>query len=297
LRAEARCFDLVKVEAHVHKLEELLGELRKRGTKRTLAERTMLASSMGELAGLLGEAEQAFVEQSPLGAAALDQITVRRSRFLDLLEYSKSLHGPVKTKIEELAARPLVESIALLPEAVARWAEHAGKSVSFQVDHRGVEIPFELSRVLGGVLSHLLRNAIAHGIEGESQRHAVNKSGTGAIRITAESRPEGVIISVADDGRGFDLKALSERAHALGIDDGNSFNMAFESGLSTAAEHGELSGAGVGLAAARAELQSVGYRIQVVSTSSVGTELRLAPRAIATPGRVEKKWPTLEKSY
>jgi two-component system chemotaxis sensor kinase CheA len=296
LRAEARCFDLVQIEAHVRKLEELLGEFRKGGTKRTAVERTALSTGIGELAGLLGEAEQTFVEQSPLGAAALDQITVRRSRFLGLLDCSKSLQGPAKAKIEELAARPLVESIALLPEAVARWAEHAGKSVSFEVDHRGVEIPFELSRVLGGVLSHLLRNAIAHGIETESERHAANKSGTGAIRIAAERRPDGVVISVADDGRGFDLEAISKRAHALGIDDGSSFNMAFESGISTAAEHGELSGAGVGLAAARAELHSVGYRIQIVSTSPLGTELRLTPRDTAIQRRVENKWPKLEKS-
>jgi two-component system chemotaxis sensor kinase CheA len=295
LRAEARCFDLVEVEAHVIKLEELLGKFRKDGANRGPSERTTLASGIDELTGLLGEAERTFVEQSPLGAAALDQITVRRSRFLSLLERSSSVRGPLKAAIEELAARPLVESIALLPEAVARWAEQAGKSVSFHVDHRGVEIPFQLSRVLGGVLSHLLRNAIAHGIEAEAQRHAANKSGTGAIRITAETRPGGVIISVADDGRGFDLAALSARAHALGIDDGRSFNMAFESGLSTAAEHAELSGAGVGLAAARAELESVGYDIQIVSTSPLGTEFRLAPRSMATP-TIEKKWPRLEKS-
>jgi two-component system chemotaxis sensor kinase CheA len=298
LRAEARCFDLAEVESRIRELEGLLGQLRKTASHATDGDRATLAAGMQELGQLLAEAEQEFVRQSPLGVAALDQITVRRSRFLGLLETAKAMKGSVRDQIEELAGRPLVESTALLPEAVARWAERAGKSVSFYVDHRGIEIPFALSRVLGGVLSHLLRNAIAHGIESESERHAANKSGTGTIRISAEKLARGVAITVTDDGRGFDMKALSQRSHALGIETGRSLNVAFESGFSTFSEQGELAGAGVGLAAARAELMSVGYCIQVVSTSERGAELRLSPSPTKSDNAtgVETRWQRLVRS-
>jgi chemotaxis protein histidine kinase CheA len=168
--------------------------------------------------------------------------------------------------------------------------------VAFHVDHRGIEIPFALSRVLGGVLSHLLRNAIAHGIESESDRHAANKSGTGTIRISAEKLARGVAITVADDGRGFDLEAFGERSNGLGADQGRALNIVFESGFSTFSEHGELAGAGVGLAAARAELLSVGYCIQVVSTSPRGTELRLSPIKRDNGTSTRTVWQRLAKS-
>jgi two-component system, chemotaxis family, sensor kinase CheA len=296
LRAEARCFDLAEVEARVRELEEVLGQLRRASSQASDAERAALATGMDRLGQLLGEAEQAFIAQSPLGAAALDQITVRRSRFLELLDSAQKMVGPVRDQVEELAGRPLVESTALLPEAVARWAERAGKSVAFHVDHRGIEIPFALSRVLGGVLSHLLRNAIAHGIESESDRHAANKSGTGTIRISAEKLARGVAITVADDGRGFDLEAFGQRLNGSGIDHGRGLNIAFESGFSTSSEHGELAGAGVGLAAARAELLSVGYCIQVVSTSPRGTELRLSPIKRDNGTSTKTAWQRLAKS-
>jgi two-component system, chemotaxis family, sensor kinase CheA len=297
LRAEARCFNLSRVEAGVSALEALLGELRKNCADPNGEHRATLITGIRDMTERLGEAERAFVENSPLGAIALDQITVRRSRFLALVASAPTAVEPYRTLIDDLAARPLAESIALLPEAVERWADRGGKSVRLETDHRGIEIPFALSRVLGGVLSHLLRNAIAHGIEVEADRHAANKSGTGLIRIAGRIVNGAVSITVSDDGRGFDLDALAARSQALGRG-AAPLNLAFESGVTTA-EYGELAGAGVGLAAARAELRSVGYTIVIISTGPQGTEICLMPKAAKSnihKESVKPQWPVLERS-
>jgi len=282
LRAEARCFDLASIEARVTQLEALLQELRtdlrEQGPGETEGGSSQeVRAGLDELAKLLTEAQQTFVEQHPLGAAALDQMTVRRSRFLGVLSAAKQLPDELRGRFDALARRPLVESTALLPEAVARWAQRAGKNVRLEVDHRGIEIPHALSGVLGGVLSHLLRNAIAHGIETESDRQAAGKPVTGTVRIAALESEEGVAISVSDDGRGFNIEAIQARARGVSPEAILALSEAFESGISTIVTRGELAGAGVGLAAARAELASAGYCIRIAATSRQGTELRLTP--------------------
>jgi len=286
LRAEARCFDLARIEARVTQLEALLQELRQelradlhgQGLGETDAGSSQeLRLGVDELAELLAEAQQTFVAQHPLGTAALDLMTVRRSRLLAVLTLAKELPSELRGRFEELARRPLVESTALLPEAVARWAQRAGKNVRLEVEHNGLEIPHALAGVLGGVLSHLLRNAIAHGIETEAERQAVGKPAAGTVRISGLESEAGITISVSDDGRGFNIEAIQARARGLAPDAILALSAAFESGISTIVTRGELAGAGVGLAAARAELASAGYCIKVAATSRQGTELRLTP--------------------
>jgi two-component system chemotaxis sensor kinase CheA len=166
--------------------------------------------------------------------------------------------------------------LALLPEAVARWAERAGKKVELALEPGQAEIPLALSRILGGVLSHLLRNAVAHGIEPAPERLALGKPSAGSIRVWAEPSPSGTRIHVSDDGRGFDLTALGGDSPAASAQ--RAFARALTPGVTTSAQSGELSGAGVGLPAVQNELRAVGYQIELVSTSASGTTLTLAPQ-------------------
>jgi HAMP domain-containing protein len=274
IRAEARCFDLGQLEAEVTRVEDELASVRDAGYALDDARAASLRRGLEQVGRRLGEAEHTFIEQSPLGAAALDQIHVRRSRLIALADAAKSRNDRLARMIEELAARPLVESFALLPEAVSRWAERASKKVQLELDAGAAEIPFSLAQVLGGALSHLLKNAIAHGIEGEAERLERHKPAIGTVRIWAEPGPAGVAIRVSDDGRGFDLQALGASGNSTAA---QAFALALEPGVSTSSRRDELSGAGVGLAAAQSELLSVGYHLELVSTSDTGTSLRLAP--------------------
>ena len=274
IRAEARCFDLGQLEGEVVRVEDELASVRDAGYALDEVRAASLRRGLELVGRRLAEAEHTFIEQSPLGAAALDQISVRRSRLIALADAAHNRNDRLARLVEELAARPLVESFALLPEAVSRWAERASKKVQLELDAGTAEIPFGLAQVLGGALSHLLKNAIAHGIEGEAERLEHGKPAVGTVRIWAEPGPAAVAIRVSDDGRGFDLQALGASGQDAGA---QAFASALASGVSTSARRDELSGAGVGLAAAQSELLSAGYHIELVSTSDTGTSLRLAP--------------------
>jgi two-component system chemotaxis sensor kinase CheA len=137
------------------------------------------------------------------------------------------------------------------------------------------------------VLSHLLRNAVAHGIEPEAERLERGKPALGNVRIWAQTGPSGTIIRVDDDGRGFDVAAMSA-PDAAGAGARQAYAAAFTSGVSTSSAPDGLSGAGVGLSAVQKELYEVGYRIDLVSSSAVGSRIEIAP-VPRREGRVQER--------
>src|SRR5262249_31830785 len=125
------------------------------------------------------------------------------------------------------------------------------------------------------------RNAVAHGIENPGDRERAGKPPVGHVRVLCVDGPNGPVISVDDDGGGFHIAELRHRAEGLGRGDaaGASLeDLAFEPGVTTAAAPTELSGYGVGLGAVRAELQSVGYVVNLSSTPGVGARIVLCPK-------------------
>jgi two-component system chemotaxis sensor kinase CheA len=159
--------------------------------------------------------------------------------------------------------------------------------VQLAFDVEGQEIPLALSRVLGGVLSHLLRNAVAHGIEPESERLERGKPAAGNVRVSAEAGPLGTIIRIDDDGRGFDLDTLGASG-GTGANAEHAFAAALTPGVSTTPARDELSGAGVGLAAVQSELCAVGYQVELVSTSARGCSIEIAPMP-RRDGRIQER--------
>jgi chemotaxis protein histidine kinase CheA len=267
----------VELESRIATLEAELIALRQSGYVLAIRQQKSIQQCVTELGTLLEAAERLFVEQSPLGAAALDQITVRRSRLLALAESAENRSDRRSRLVDQLTARPLFESFALLPEAAVRWAERAGKNVRLEIAQPEMEVPFGLSQVLGGVLSHLVRNAIAHGIEPEADRIANGKPGSGKVLVSAEQSPLGPIISVTDDGRGFAPELLDHWVSVLGVGGTSRLPHTPTAYLSTTPVLNELSGAGVGIAAVQSELNQAGYRIYLSSTSERGTVLELTP--------------------
>lgn len=275
VRAEAPCFDLSPLAKEIAVVEDELARIRREDYRLGEADPATLQRGLERVARRLDEAERAFVEASPLSPDALDQVTVRRSRLLALVEATRARSDRVARLVDELTARPLVESFAPLPEAVARWAERAGKTVQLTLEPGRAEIPLALGRVLGGVLSHLLRNAVAHGIEPPAERLALGKPAAGRVRVWADAGPAGVSVHVSDDGRGFDLGALGREGPASPPE--RAFTQALAPGVTPSAAEGALAGLGLGLAAVQSELSRVGYRVELVSTSPLGTQLSLAP--------------------
>ena len=140
------------------------------------------------------------------------------------------------------------------------------------------EVYFERRRLdaLAPALEHLLRNAVAHGIEAPEHRRALGKPAAGEIELTAARNEDGVLLLLADDGAGIDGAAVRARAEALGLaSTADALDLIFAPNLSTVAEVNPVAGMGVGLDAVRALVAELGGRIGAASEPGRGTEFRI----------------------
>jgi len=161
--------------------------------------------------------------------------------------------------VRRLASRPLGESAAAVVDTVDAWAELERKEVQVIVEGRERPIPAPLARVLPGVLAHLVRNAVAHGIEAPEEREAAGKPRVGTIRIAGGTGD--VVVVVEDDGRGVDEDLVRARAESMQLRLAECKELIFEPGLSTRGSVDGLAGRGVGLDAVRIALAGVGYSV------------------------------------
>ena len=175
------------------------------------------------------------------------------------------------------------ESLAdRLYRVVRLAAGESGKSVRMDLIGGGIEIDRGVLERMVGPFEHLLRNAVAHGIEPADARRAAGKPDTGRITMTVVQEGNEVAVEVRDDGAGLDLARIRARGVERGLlasdaadDDETLAAMIFEPGFSTAESVSGLAGRGVGMDVVRAEVQAVGGRILTHSEPGRGTAFRL----------------------
>lgn len=283
VKGEARAFDLSLLESRTAELEDFLaiqrGRIRAGEAPRVTDVRTDLARRIEATLTAVGGASDMLVQASPIGAAILEQVTVQRGDVERLLKLTSTRSDEITALVNRLASRPFGEMLLGLSEAVPRWAARESKRARMEVEGKEVAIPPRLADVLPDVLTHLLRNALAHGIETIPERALAGKDEIGLIRITAVEGPAGPSISVEDDGRGLDEIALRKKAADAGSKEADPTVIAFSQGLSTATP-GTLAGHGVGLDAVRSDLARVGYTV-TLHRASPGLRVVLSPEVSA----------------
>jgi two-component system, chemotaxis family, sensor kinase CheA len=283
LRAESRSFDLERVESIAIELELSMSGARHAPLDAPVRRAALetLTRGLERLSIELDAAETVFVESSPIGRRALEQVTVSRQDVDELFRRLGRDPGEIGRLVARLAARPFGELIATLPEAVQRWSHKDGKLVDLVISGREGLVPPSLCEGLAGALTHLVRNAVAHGIEAPSERRASGKTERGRIELVCRDGPHGVVIGVSDDGAGFDLQALrrqaAERGHAVPEMTSDVLAVACLAGVSTRGVKDDLAGLGVGLGAVRSELERVGYSLRLISETAPGAHILLEP--------------------
>ena len=187
---------------------------------------------------------------------------------------------------------PMTTLFSQFPRMVRDLARERGKDILLQLDGGDTEIDRQVLELSKDPLTHLLRNAVDHGIETPSQRTAFGKPPQGLIRLSAEPRGNHLVIEVADDGRGIDLDAVRRAAlhrglvgvqEAAALDEEAILNLIFHAGLSTAPQVSDLSGRGVGLDVVRANLEQLRGLAQIVNRPGQGVTFSLLlPLTLAT---------------
>jgi two-component system chemotaxis sensor kinase CheA len=288
LRGEARVFGLEELASDLEALEARLSELRAQALARPTGEVKLgsadVEKPLERAQQLLDEAERLFVEASPIGRAVLEQVTVHRRDLEELCRLSASQGGHLATLADRLSARSLGELVAPFADRTARWAESVNKRARLEIEGREALVPEKLARVLSGTLTHLLRNAIAHGIEAPDEREREGKPPVGVVTIGASAAPGELasLIYVEDDGVGVEgnplLEGARQRASALSPEDADSgsFRQAKPSSDT------ELSGRGMGLAAVLHDLGAFDFALRVSKSASGGARFEIVRKAAAS---------------
>ncbi|MCP9452973.1 MAG: Hpt domain-containing protein [Nitrospira sp.] len=177
---------------------------------------------------------------------------------------------------------PIDSAFSMVPQVASDTARRLAKTVSLKFSVDQVEADPLVIRRWGGLVEHLVRNAVYHGIELPQERRAKGKPEAGLITVRAALDGRLLVIEVEDDGRGVNLDAVRHKAVAMGlsrpeliasVSDSQVLQWIFIPGLSTASEVGDLAGRGVGLDAVKATVEEMGGQIEVASWLDRGTNV------------------------
>ena len=171
-----------------------------------------------------------------------------------------------------------------LPRMVRDLAAELGKQVALEVDGGDVELDREMIEMIRDPLTHIVRNAVDHGIEPADERTNAGKPLAGTLRVSARQSGNQILIEIADDGRGIDGERLVRKAVSAGVvsaEQGERLShsqrvgLIFQAGLSTAREVTAVSGRGVGMDVVRANIERIGGIVDVESRLGQGVRLTL----------------------
>jgi two-component system chemotaxis sensor kinase CheA len=171
-----------------------------------------------------------------------------------------------------------------LPRMVRDLSAELGKQVTLEIDGGDVELDREMIEMIRDPLTHIVRNAIDHGIELPAERIAAGKPPAGRLRVSARQAGNQIAIEAVDDGRGIDADRLVEKAIANGMlaaekaaamSWNNKLHLIFAAGLSTAKQVTSISGRGVGMDVVRANVERIGGLVDVDSKPGQGLRLSM----------------------
>lgn len=288
LKGNSACFGLMDVVEVIHALE---------------SEATIDASVIDRLeeeyrSFVQGHAEVLEIDYEMAGLPHFD---VSEEQMSLLGKLAKTFRKPEASRLNLWSAavvrRPVDVLLGPVEPFILRLAERLGKAVEISIEGRDVLIDPRLARPVFQNITHLIRNAIDHGIEAPESRG--EKAPTGRISVVVAEEPHAYKIQVKDDGAGVDVDLLAERAVEKGTLEQSALEamsreelvrLVFVDGLSTAETTTDISGRGVGMSAMRAAVLEACGSLSIQTARGLGTTVTILlpkPEAIATPQAAE----------
>ncbi|NCP14082.1 MAG: chemotaxis protein CheA [Sphingomonadales bacterium] len=180
-------------------------------------------------------------------------------------------------------AQPISSVFGRVPRLLRELGISTGKHVKLEVSGEMTELDKTVIERLSEPMTHLIRNAVDHGIESPEERRAAGKDPEGTLTLSAEQKAGRIIIRIADDGRGIDRERVLAKAIANGLvtpeaqlSDDEINLLIFAPGFSTAAQVSNISGRGVGMDVVKQNVKELGGRVTIESTPGKGTTFALA---------------------
>ena len=227
---------------------------------------------------LVGELVLARNQIIQFGTTVKDVSFINAAQRLNLLT-TELQEGVMKTRMQ-----PIGNVWNKLPRVVRDLSQILGKKVHLELDGADTELDRTIIEAIKDPLTHLVRNAVDHGVESPERRLAAGKSETGTLLLRAFHEGGQVNIEISDDGGGLNVDRIRARAVERGLitaekaprmTDREIWQMIFQPGFSTAEKVTNVSGRGVGMDVVKTNIEKIGGTVDVSSRLGLGTTLRI----------------------
>jgi two-component system chemotaxis sensor kinase CheA len=268
---------------------------------RNAASTTAMSRTMAPAEPVAAESEPASIRvtidkvdrlMNLVGEMVIAQSTVSQTvadftpkRLFDLQESVAQLERLMRDLQERvLAIRmvPVGNVLGRFPRMVRDLAMTLDKQVTLKLVGADTEVDKSVIERITDPLTHLIRNAVDHGIESAERRRAAGKPECGTVTVTAHHQAGNILIDVADDGGGLDGDRLLERAVRLGLvgadealSEQEKLELIYRPGFSTASTVSDISGRGVGMDVVLRNIQSINGAVRIQSELGRGTCFRI----------------------
>ncbi|MBL4870424.1 MAG: chemotaxis protein CheA, partial [Robiginitomaculum sp.] len=211
----------------------------------------------------------AGIAQDPSVSAGLDEF--------------KQLTRDIQESVMAIRAQPVQPLFQRMSRIVRKAASATEKSVKLVLEGEYTEVDKTIVEKLADPLTHMIRNAVDHGIESPERRVAIGKPEEGIVTLSAAHRSGKIIIEVKDDGAGINRERVKQIAieknliaEDATLSDNDIDNLLFMPGFSTVETVSTLSGRGVGMDVVKRAIQSIGGRVIITSTPGQGSTFTIS---------------------
>jgi two-component system chemotaxis sensor kinase CheA len=207
-----------------------------------------------------------------------------RAKFADMMALQSQALNELQRSVMKIRMVPVEQLFRRFPRVVRDVSKSLLKDVVLETGGAETDLDKSVLDALAEPMTHLVRNAVDHGVETPEERIAAGKPAQGKVRLDAYHHGNQVVIEVSDDGRGIDPQKVIAKAIATGIvtaenasrlTDGEILELIFEPGFSTAQEVTSISGRGVGLDVVKTVLERMKGSVSVQSQLGEGTKFLL----------------------
>ena len=250
--------------------------------KETEAARPTIRVDLDKVDRLVNLVGELVITQAMLSQRVAECKIPRASPVGNGLAELEHLLRELQESVMAIRTQPVKSVFQRMPRLVRELASQTAKKVHLVLEGEATEVDKTVIERLGEPLTHMIRNAVDHGLEGPEERRAAGKPEEGTVTLSAEHRGGRIVIEVADDGRGIDRARVREKAIERGLiparatlSDEETDNLIFMPGFSTAREVSNISGRGVGMDVVRRNIVDLGGRIVIGNSPSRGSRFSL----------------------
>jgi two-component system chemotaxis sensor kinase CheA len=207
-----------------------------------------------------------------------------RGKFADAMAFQSRVLNDLQRSVMKIRMVPVDQLFRRFPRIVRDVARQCGREVDVELSGQETDLDKGILDAIAEPLTHLVRNAVSHGIEPPAQRRSMGKPPRGKIRLHALHQGNQVVVEVSDDGRGIEVQKIRAKAIELGIatteeaarlSEAETLELIFRPGFSTAEVVTEVSGRGVGMDIVQSVLHRLKATIHIETHPGQGTTFRL----------------------